>query len=93
MNILSNKITKANKKHKCNLCWSDINKGELYLRQVNTDNGIQTFKGCEVCMYILETYYKPSEWEEIFELEHSTDDVIKSKGFFISELKLKEGIQ
>lgn len=50
MDILSEKTVKARKAHQCGFCTIIIPKGAIYTSQVNTADGIGTFKAHTSCL-------------------------------------------
>ena len=56
MDIVSDKIVKTRKKHICNACGRIFGKGTMMRTQVNTLNGIQTWRECPTCTELLSKY-------------------------------------
>jgi len=53
MDILSDKIVKTRKKHNCCACGRVFDKGTMMRTQVNTMDGIQTWRECPTCTELL----------------------------------------
>ena len=53
MYILSDKTVITRKKHKCNACLRFFEKGTKMRLQVNTYNGIMTWRECPTCTELL----------------------------------------
>ena len=53
MDIISDKIVKTRKKHKCSACGRIFEKGTKMRTQVNTLDGIQTWRECPTCQELL----------------------------------------
>lgn len=53
MDILSDKIVTTRKKHMCNACGRAFEKGTRMRTQVNTMDGIQTWRECPTCEQLL----------------------------------------
>lgn len=56
MDILRDKIVKTRKKHMCNACGRSFEKGTMMRTQVNTFDGIQTWRECPTCQQLLSKY-------------------------------------
>lgn len=56
MNILRDNIVITRKKHMCNACGRVFEKGTKMHTQVNTLDGIQTFRECPTCTELLSKY-------------------------------------
>jgi len=56
MDVLSDKIVKTRKKHSCSACGRLFDKGTMMRTQVNTIDGIQTWRECPTCTEILSKY-------------------------------------
>jgi len=52
MQVISSKILKARKEHRCDLCLEKIEKGSQYERQFNKINYVYTFKSHVYCKSI-----------------------------------------
>jgi ribosomal protein S27AE len=53
MDILSDKIVTTRKKHNCSACGRVFDKGTKMRTQVNTYDGIQTWRECPTCQELL----------------------------------------
>lgn len=53
MDILSDKIVITRKKHNCSACGRVFDKGTKMRAQVNTLDGIQTWRECPTCIELL----------------------------------------
>ena len=56
MNILSDKIVTTRKKHNCSACGRVFEKGTKMRTQVNTYDGIGTWRECPTCQELLSNY-------------------------------------
>lgn len=56
MNILSDKIVTTRKKHACGACGRIFEKGTKMRTQVNTLDGIQTWRECPTCQILLDKH-------------------------------------
>ncbi len=56
MDILSDKIVTTRKKHNCSACSRPFDKGTKMRTQVNTLDGIQTWRECPTCQILLSTH-------------------------------------
>lgn len=56
MEILSDKIVMTRKSHKCDACGRLFEKGTKMRIQVNTGDGIQTWRECPTCQELLSKY-------------------------------------
>lgn len=56
MDIISDKIVKTRKKHMCSACGRVFDKGIQMRTQVNTFDGIITWRECPTCTELLSTY-------------------------------------
>lgn len=56
MDILSDKIVETRKKHNCNACGRIFDKGTKMRTQVNTFDGIGTWRECQTCTELLSKY-------------------------------------
>ena len=56
MDILSDKTVKTRKKHNCSACGRVFDKGTQMRTQVNTLDGIQTWRECPTCTELLSKY-------------------------------------
>jgi hypothetical protein len=54
--ILSDKIVITRKRHKCSACGRPFEKGTKMRTQVNTFDGIQTWRECPTCIELLSTH-------------------------------------
>jgi len=68
MNILRDKIVKTRKKHNCDACGRLFEKGTMMRTQVNTYDGIGTWRECPTCMELLSKYrsHFADEYDYIF---------------------------
>ena len=56
MDILSDKIVITRKKHRCSACGRLFENGTKMRTQVNTFDGIQTWRECPTCTELLSEY-------------------------------------
>ena len=63
MDILSDKIVKTRKKHNCCACGRVFDKGTQMRTQVNTLDGLQTWRECPTCQELLSTHREHFEDE------------------------------
>jgi len=56
MNIISDRIVTTRKKHMCNACGRVFEKGSKMRTQVNTFDGIQTWRECLTCQILISKY-------------------------------------
>ena len=61
MDILSDKVVKTRKKHNCSACGRLFKKGTKMRTQVNTFDGIGTWRECPTCEELLRKY--PSHFQ------------------------------
>ena len=61
MDILSDKIVTTRKQHRCNACGRLFEKGTKMRTQVNTLDGIQTWRECPTCNKLLTKHRKHFE--------------------------------
>ena len=61
LDILSDKIVRTNKKHMCSACGRIFQKGTMMRTQVNTYDGIQTWRECPTCQQLLKKYAEQFE--------------------------------
>ncbi len=70
MDILSDKVVTTRKKHRCNACSRIFEPGTRMRTQVNTGDGLVTWRECPTCIALLSTHRKYFEdcdgitWEE-----------------------------
>lgn len=69
MYILSDKIVKTRKKHMCNACGRLFDKGTQMRTQVNTLDGIRTWRECPTCTELL------SKHRHLFEDDYDHDHI------------------
>lgn len=58
MEILSDKIVTTRKRHLCNACHRLFDKGTTMRAQVNTYDGIATWRECPTCTELLDKHRK-----------------------------------
>jgi hypothetical protein len=63
MDILSDKIVTTRKKHNCSACGRVFEKGTKMRTQVNTFDGIGTWRECPTCQELLSKYRSAFEDE------------------------------
>ena len=56
MRILSDKIVTTRKKHRCNACGRMFEAGTKMRTQVNTSDGLITWRECPTCQILLSKY-------------------------------------
>ena len=56
MDVLSEKVVKARKPHKCESCYRDIPTGSEYVYRVVVDSEIFNVKMCLLCHEVIESY-------------------------------------
>lgn len=56
MDILSDKVVITRKKHKCSACGRLFDKGTKMRTQVNTSDGIITWRECPTCQKLLDKF-------------------------------------
>lgn len=56
MDILRDKVVITRKKHNCSACGRVFEKGTKMRTQVNTFDGIQTWRECPTCQILLSKY-------------------------------------
>ena len=56
MYIISDKIVITRKKHNCSACGRVFGKGTKMRLQVNTSDGIQTWRECPTCIELLDNH-------------------------------------
>ena len=69
MDILRDKIVKTRKKHNCCACGRVFEKGTQMRTQVNTMDGIQTWRECPTCTELLSKYR--SHFEDDYDVCYS----------------------
>lgn len=67
MDILSDKIVTTRKKHICSACGRSFEVGTKMRTQVNTSDGIQTWRECPTCQELLDKhrYYFEDESDQV----------------------------
>jgi hypothetical protein len=58
MTVLSDAVHTARKEHHCDQCWRKIEKGQKYRRQVNTEEGLQTYRAHLDCDALADEMHK-----------------------------------
>ena len=65
MDILSDKIVTTRKKHRCSACGRNFEAGTKMRTQVNTSDGLQTWRECPTCQELLSKHR--SKFEDDYE--------------------------
>jgi rubredoxin len=65
MDILSDKIVTTRKKHRCSACGRIFEAGTKMRTQVNTSDGLQTWRECPTCQELLSKHR--SKFEDDYE--------------------------
>lgn len=55
--VLSDKVVKTRKPHRCTACLRTFPAGSIMKRQVHTEDYFQTWNECQTCMQILSRHY------------------------------------
>ena len=81
MDILSDKIVTTRKKHMCSACGRKFEAGTRMRAQVNTYDGIHTWRACLACDVLLTKYRKlfVSNNENICEIYCVSDSLEKNE--------------
>jgi len=88
MTILSDKIVTTRKKHRCNACMRVFEAGTKMRTQVNTEDGIMTWRECPSCNELLSKHRAIFEDEDNMCFEGCVNEVLK-KGQTPEELLLQ----
>ena len=68
MTILSDKLVKTRKPHRCVLCLRNFEPGTMMIRQTNIVDEICTIYECQTCRELMD-YVEPNEWNMWYEGE------------------------